>query len=157
MGALYHRFRNVTYWAALKVLGDPDEAEDVVHDVFLRLLENDSRGRELRPSFFRMAGRNGAMHLLRGRKGTVSTETVSLVSGRMDPDMRVIWLGEAKRIRRMLDDLPERCREVARLKLYKEATSRAIAEELGISEKAVEKQLARARSLLTNRVGSRPR
>lgn len=66
---LYERHYTMVYRAALRVTGNPADAEDVLQTVFLRIL---SRGAgadpELMPeAYFRRAAVNGAVDLLRRR------------------------------------------------------------------------------------------
>ncbi len=66
---LYERHYEVVFRAALRVTGNPADAEDVLQTVFLRLL---ARGRdveveELSAAYFRRAAVNAAVDLLRRR------------------------------------------------------------------------------------------
>jgi RNA polymerase sigma factor (sigma-70 family) len=66
---LYERHYAVVYRAALRVTGNPADAEDVLQTVFLRVL---SQGESLNPAqlpaaYFRRAAANAAVDLLRRR------------------------------------------------------------------------------------------
>ena len=66
---LYERHYEAVYRAALRVTGRPDEAEDVLQTVFLRLLSrsdlDEAAGRPA--AYFRRAAVNAAVDLLRRR------------------------------------------------------------------------------------------
>lgn len=74
-GELYERHYEAVFRAALRVTGNPSDAEDVLQTVFLRVLsraEKDEAGR--RPTaYFRRAAVNAAVDLLRRR--TIRGET----------------------------------------------------------------------------------
>ena len=74
-GALYERHCDAVFQAALRVTGNPADAEDVLQTVFLRVLsrseQDDAAGRP--GAYFRRAAVNAAVDLLRRR--TVHAET----------------------------------------------------------------------------------
>jgi RNA polymerase sigma-70 factor (ECF subfamily) len=67
--ALYERHYQAVFRAALRVTGDPADAEDVLQTVFLRVLaQGDEGGAARRPAaYFRRAAVNAAVDLLRRR------------------------------------------------------------------------------------------
>src|SRR6185436_17415549 len=67
--ALYARHYEAVFRAALRVIGNPADAEDVVQTVFLRILSRDDHEEAaLRPAaYFRRAAVNAAVDLLRRR------------------------------------------------------------------------------------------
>jgi RNA polymerase sigma-70 factor (ECF subfamily) len=71
---LYRRHFEAVFRAALRVTGNPADAEDVLQTVFLRLLRSDDHEAARRPAaYFRRAAVNAAVDLLRRR--TVHAET----------------------------------------------------------------------------------
>lgn len=68
-GALYERHCDAVFQAALRVTGNPADAEDVLQTVFLRVLsrseQDDAAGRP--GAYFRRAAVNAAVDLLRRR------------------------------------------------------------------------------------------
>ena len=68
-GALYARHYEAVFRAALRVTGNPADAEDVLQTVFLRVLsQNDHDEAAQRPTaYFRRAAVNAAVDLLRRR------------------------------------------------------------------------------------------
>jgi len=67
--ALYERYYEAVFRAALRVTGNPADAEDVLQTVFLRVLARgeDVEDVELRAAYFRRAAVNAAVDLLRRR------------------------------------------------------------------------------------------
>jgi RNA polymerase sigma-70 factor (ECF subfamily) len=66
---LYERHFAVVYRTALRITGNPADAEDVLQTVFLRILNQGSRlnPTELHQAYFRRASANAAVDLLRRR------------------------------------------------------------------------------------------
>jgi RNA polymerase sigma-70 factor (ECF subfamily) len=71
---LYERHCDAVFRAALRVTGNPADAEDVLQTVFLRVLARSEHAAGARPAaYFRRAAVNAAVDLLRRR--TVHAET----------------------------------------------------------------------------------
>ena len=66
---LYERHYEAVFRAALRVTGNPADAEDVLQTVFLRLMTRggDGQGVELPAAYFRRAAVNAAVDVLRRR------------------------------------------------------------------------------------------
>jgi RNA polymerase sigma factor (sigma-70 family) len=73
---LYERHYYAVYRTALRVTGNPADAEDVLQTVFLRILNREDRpGPESMPeAYFRRAAANAAVDLLRRRISHAETE-----------------------------------------------------------------------------------
>jgi len=66
---LYTRYADTVYQAALRVAGNPSDAEDVLQVVFLRLLNNrPTTTADSLDSYFRRAAINAAIDILRRKK-----------------------------------------------------------------------------------------
>jgi RNA polymerase sigma-70 factor (ECF subfamily) len=67
---LYERHYEAVFRAALRVTGNPADAEDVLQTVFLRVLARggDVEGVELQTAYFRRAAVNAAVDVLRRRE-----------------------------------------------------------------------------------------
>jgi RNA polymerase sigma-70 factor (ECF subfamily) len=66
---LYEQHYAMVYRTALRITGNPADAEDVLQTVFLRVLNQGDRqsSPELRPAYFHRASANAAVDLLRRR------------------------------------------------------------------------------------------
>jgi RNA polymerase sigma factor (sigma-70 family) len=73
---LYDRHYATVYRAALRITGNPADAEDVLQTVFLRVLNQGVRANalELPQSYFRRASANAAVDLLRRRASHAESE-----------------------------------------------------------------------------------
>jgi RNA polymerase sigma-70 factor (ECF subfamily) len=158
---LYRRYQGPIFGFAYRYMGNPDQAQDVLQETFLRV----HRGREqYLPSskfsswLFRIA-RNLCIDEKRrywNRRVMAETE----MAGRdPDADTNVLQsfaddgttaaerLGEdevSRRIREAIDQLSEEQREVMIMSKYQDLTYREIAEILGISAESVKQRAYRA-------------
>jgi RNA polymerase sigma-70 factor, ECF subfamily len=73
---LYDRHYATVYKAALRITGNPADAEDVLQTVFLRILNQGARTNpaELPQAYFRRASANAAVDLLRRRVSHAESE-----------------------------------------------------------------------------------
>jgi RNA polymerase sigma-70 factor (ECF subfamily) len=145
------------YWhlvveSAREVLGTRAEAEDAAQAVFYRLWATNSWKSVRHPaSFLRRAARNEALGMIRRRGKTVmlpirSAEEIPDSSSPPDEVVDATALGKV--VADAFNRLPGRCREVCERVLLTGLSHREVADELSISAKAVEKQVARGRRLL---------
>lgn len=143
--------------AAHGILGDHDDAEDVVQQIFLRILArwNLYSGRKLTRVYLVRAARNGALDMLRQGRPEISLapEGVrTLTDLRADSLELAVKEEESRLLAAFIESLPPACREVVSRIVSGQQTQREVARELGIGTKAVEKQMSRAYRL-AQRVG----
>ncbi len=135
-----------------------DAAEDIVHDVFLKLWQRRDSidiGRGLRGYLYTAVYNSALNHRKRdGRSVSDSDEAfTSMVSDDIHEDERIVADESAAEVRRALARLPERMRHVAILRWTHDLSRAEIAETLGTSEKTVANQLYRASELLREALG----
>lgn len=129
---------------------DMADVDDVVQESFLKTFLAWQKGRltSARGFLFTVAG-NVTVSLFRRRKFISDTPVselpaLSVLEDGTDVHETVCSQEELDLIAGAIAALPERCRQVAVLRLLRGCECRAIAEELGISEQTVRVQLARA-------------
>jgi len=133
------------------LLGNLEEAEDVVQDTFIRLLENAASWTpEARiGTWLHRVCYNRSIDLMRRRRDFVDDSTLEgLPDGGVLPDAGLIASEAALSLREAIDRLPTRQRTAILLFHFQEAAQREAAEIMGISEVAFESVLARARRQL---------
>jgi RNA polymerase sigma-70 factor (ECF subfamily) len=122
------------------------EIDDIVQDVYARLLRARAQGTVVSPKAFLFhAARNIALNQVRHRSYTHPTElTDNAVSSVLDPGEGVPeTVARAEDIQlliRAVQSLPERCRQVFTLRKIYGLSQKEIAARLGISENTVEVQ-----------------
>lgn len=133
-----------------------DEIHDLRQELYARIYEAASRALPTQPKSFLFAS---ARHLMtdRLRRGkVVSIEPM----GDFEPSCVLVdevtperWSGGRQTLHRLsdaLDRLPARCREVVWLRRVEDLSQKDVALRLGISEKTVEKQIAKGMRLLAD-------
>ena len=125
----------------LRIVGDADEAEDVVQDAFIKAWQAVDGGAHIDnfKSFIYRTVRNGCINALRSRKPTVGPEMIP------EADEEAVDTSERDaRIWHAIDKLPEACRRIFLLSKRDGLGNQEIADELGISIKTVKNQLTKA-------------
>ncbi|MGH2608611.1 MAG: RNA polymerase sigma factor [Tepidiformaceae bacterium] len=156
LGALYEAHGAALFRLAYRLLGSREDAEDVVHDVFVGLPEALQRYEErgaLDAWLKRVAARVALMRLRgRRRRGEVdlaaAEETVG--GGLSDPPTDV------RRLQAAVDRLPEHLRSVLVLKEIEGYSHAEVGGLLGISEGASRVRLARGHKRLRTLLEDEP-
>jgi RNA polymerase sigma-70 factor (ECF subfamily) len=138
-------------------LGSPDEAEDVLQDMWFRL-ERVPTGPIAEPAayLFRMAANLATdRRLSNTRREKRDDSWMSHMPGDDDyPDAerQMIASDELRRVEAALDEMPERMRRALLLFRVEERPQKDIAEDLGITVSGVEKLLRRGYRQLTEKM-----
>ncbi|PPL03701.1 RNA polymerase sigma-70 factor, ECF subfamily [Parapedobacter indicus] len=155
---IYDRFWNKLLVVAAKRLGSMPEAEEVVQDIFLNLW----RKREtftLKASFenylavavkFEIINRRAK----RMRENTLRVELGSLWPPVSDDKASFDLAYLQQQLEQTVNSLPPKCQLVFRLSRDDDYTNKQIAQELGVTEKAVEKHISKALKVLRKRLGN---
>jgi len=153
---LVHDYSGLLYLVALSLVRNPSEAEDVVQDVFLRVLE---RKRELaaivdlRPWLVRIAWNLALDRYRRVRPRQMDDLFAqSLVSADLPADQAVAEAGRIRQVLGAIERLPGKEREALLLSAMDELSAAEIAAVLGRSESSVRSLLFRARAHLRQRL-----
>lgn len=148
---------------ALHYLHDVDEAEDVVQDCFVRLLESgkydalcqpSSESRSLTTqlkSFLYASVRNACIDRLRCKNPVLQDVSPSDLQGVVSDEQAVDSSSREAELWTAIEQLPDRCREIFLMSKRDGMTYREIAEELDLSEKTVEHQISKALKILRGR------
>jgi len=131
-----------------------DELHDLRQEVNVRVYESAGRALPQQPRAFLFATARHLMTDRLRRSRVVSIEAM----GDLEPLHVLIdevsperWCGGREGLRKLaeaFDQLPTRCRQVVWMRRVEELAQKEVAMRLGISEKTVEKHLARAMRLL---------
>ena len=131
-----------------------DDLHDLRQEVYVRVYESAGKAFPTAPkSFLFTTARNLMADRLR-RNRVVSIETVgdfeslNVLVDEVTPER---WSGGRQTLKRLaeaFDRLPPRCREVVWLRRVEELSQKEVAVRLGVSEKTVEKQIAKGARLI---------
>jgi RNA polymerase sigma-70 factor (ECF subfamily) len=151
---LVRRTHRGVYTCALRLVGNPDDAADVTQDVYLRVVRKLSSFRH-EASFTTWLNRvttNVAMSALKRRTRRIAVEGAVVPPDTRDPAPdpaeRVETVALARRLERLVAELPEGQRQVLVLRdVYGQSTDE-VADAMGLTPGAVKVRLFRARERL---------
>ena len=129
---------------AQRIVGNADEAEDVVQDALLRLWTICDRVDNL-PGMARVVVRNLSLDLVRKRPQRVGIENI-LEDDDAEEDSRI------EQMMALISDLPTRQQTILRLRHVQGFSMQDIAQLVGSSEAAVRQSLSRARRTVRRRM-----
>ncbi|GLK73521.1 DNA-directed RNA polymerase sigma-70 factor [Ancylobacter dichloromethanicus] len=151
LGFLFRTEHERLMRAMRRLVGSPNTAEDLVQDVFVGLLRGSAfADAENKQAYLARCATNMALdHLRRERArarylcGSDLSDCEVACTAPL-PDETLQGVQELALLRRTVDQLPPKCRVVFLLSRDHGLTMREIAARLGLSEKTVEKHIARA-------------
>jgi len=167
---LVNRYSDKVYRLAYRITGNPDDAEEVLQEVFIILIEKLNTFRqESRFStwLYRVAANASYMFLRGGKKDKESQVSFDdykpyndhgVLEGVQDkdwsdiPDFKLLSLEGTQLIEKAIDELPEEYRIVFHMKDIEGLTSKEIARALGLSLPAVKSRVLRARLFLRDKL-----
>lgn len=167
---LVNRYTDKVYRLAYRITGDPTDAEEVLQEVFIILVEKLGTFRsesKFSTWLYRVASNASYMFLRNGKKfqsGSLSLddykpyndygvlEGVEEKDWSSTPDYQLLSREGAEKIEKAISELPEDYRVVFHMKDVEGLTSKEIAEALGLSLPAVKSRVLRARLFLRDRL-----
>lgn len=133
-----------------------DELHDLRQELYARIYEAATKALPSQPKAFLFAS---ARHLMTDRLRRAKVVSIEPM-GDFEPSLVLVdeisperWSGGRQALRQLsdaFDQLPDRCREVVWLRRVEELSQKDVALRLGISEKTVEKHIAKGMRLLAN-------
>lgn len=137
--------------------GDAALSEDLTQDVFLQLWDNRHKVKDdtLRPYLFTIA-RNFFLKNIRRQNYNLKFRSEYFENADNKSPEYILEMKEFDtKLQDSLAGLPERCRVVFLMNRIDGLSYRDIAEALGVSIKAVEKQMSKALSILRGKLGAK--
>lgn len=130
---------------ALRIVGDADDAEDMVQNAFLSAWQIIEAGADINniEAYLYRAVRNECISFMRRQKETVGSDSIPELC-----DDDIDTSESDARIWKAIEMLPEKCRNVFLLSKRDGLSNAEIADELGISIKTVKNQITKAFSIL---------
>ena len=152
-GALVEQHGNTVFRYAYSLTGDPDDAQDVVQEVFMTAWRKRRDVRLVDGSvlpWLLTTTRNHAANLARKRRrrGDVSLDGVEVVDASREPHDLVLDREQLDWIEATLSGLAPQLSEVVVACLVNERPYAEVAAELGLEITAVKKRVSRARAKL---------
>jgi RNA polymerase sigma-70 factor (ECF subfamily) len=145
---LVERYRTSAFWVSRYVVNDDDVANDVVQEAFVRVIERSDRYDPNRPfkAWFLQIVRNLSIDHLRRRRGVVGSEPLEYIP--VHADFGALERRElAQRIQEVMATLPEKYRELIRLRDVEGYGSDEIAQIIGVDYGTTRWRIHQARKL----------
>jgi RNA polymerase sigma-70 factor (ECF subfamily) len=148
---MYRAYRIRLCLFAYRMVHSLDDAEDIVHNVFLKIFEKEDSLNdivELKPYLYK-AVHNACINHLKKSQKISQTSTIEPVTPDGEDYLvkriedEVLW-----ELAQAVESLPTKCREVFKLSYMKHMSNDQIATELKISVNTVKSQKQRAKQLL---------
>lgn len=149
--ALYERHSETVYLTALRVTGNPADAEDVMQTVFMRVL---NQGEILDPdttpkSYFKRAATNASVDILR-RRTSRNEAPLEEGLGRASPEIPALL---KEQLRQAISQLEPRDAELFVLRFVEGMSNGELAELYGVEKPWVAMRLHRIRQQLQQEMG----
>jgi RNA polymerase sigma-70 factor (ECF subfamily) len=131
-----------------------EEIHDLRQEIYVRIYEAAAKARPAMPKSFLFTTARHLMtdRLRRGRVVSIEAvgdlDVLNVLIDEVSPERRMGARQELKRLTDAFDRLPDRCREVVWLRRVEELSQKQVAARMGISEKTVEKQVAKGARLI---------
>lgn len=155
---IFNRYNSLLCIHAFKKFGNREQAKDMVQEVFA-MLWNDRESLEPKSNlagYLYTCVHRRLLNWINHKK--IESKYIQSLQGLLDSDMgttdnlvREKQLSEI--IKREIDSLPERMRQVFMMSRYQQLSHKEIAEELGISEESVRSHVKGALKTLRVRLG----
>jgi len=133
---------------AQKFLNDPDQAKEIVQDMFVQLYEKREHLtiQTSLKSYLYQSVRNGCLNLIKQDKTHQKhhEEIKRSASGVDNWSDQMVDAELEKRIHIVISSLPPKCKEIFLLSRQEDLTNREISEKFNISIRTVENQITRA-------------
>jgi RNA polymerase sigma-70 factor, ECF subfamily len=143
--ALYERYYRRLCWYANSVLSDMDDAQDVVQDVFIRLINAPEKFDATRTfsSWVYAVTRNKCLNLIRDRntRTRILREAVPIINDAHTTPDQPDPEHQRMEVERVVEGLKDKDRAIFRMRFDEKKSIRQIADELGAPEGTVKSSI----------------
>ena len=147
---LFQQFYRPLCMYALHYLQDVTQAEDMVQDAFVTMIEQQQNGKEINnhKAYLYTTVRNNCLDMIRREQQSVTMIMPQDADGAISDEEAAERSFHEAELWTAIDSLPERCRIIFLMAKRDGKRYREIATELGITEKTVEHQVSKALKIL---------
>lgn len=158
--ALVTRHVRKFHAAAYRMCGDAQESEDIVQEAFLKLWDkpqmwDSSRGAKFATWFYRIVT-NLAIDKMRRKKAIPAGDVITIFADtRESQDTELYEKQRQEALENAIQSLPDRQKAALNLCFYEGLSNKEAADTLGVSVKALESLLVRAKAALKEELSKR--
>ena len=151
---LYEQYKQLMFYTAFQILKRPQDAEDAVHDTFIRIIDNLCKIKDVdspqTKAFCIVIARNVAVDILRKSKKSVfvTEEELDFYESDIKNEETALSNIGVERLKQALRRLPKEYYDVLMLNVKFGCSLSEMSGILGISYQAVRYKLRKARSIL---------
>lgn len=160
---LYEATSKAVYFTALKIVGNPSDAEDIAQDTYVTAISklSDLKDNATFPKWIKTIAANTAKNYMTKKKpmlfNTDEDEEATLgsipeVSDEFIPDQAADKKETCRLVSEMIDNLPEKQRAALVMFYYDEMTISEIAEAMGTNDNTIKSRLNYARKYIKDEV-----
>lgn len=151
---IYDRYWSKLHHYALNVLDDRVVCEDIIQEVFVSLWQKkDSQKIEnLSAYLFQSVKFQIFKHLRNGKIAQRHLERITLLQSHNDTEEQLIAKELEIELTKVIDRLPERCRQIFVLSRFEHLSNQEIALQLGLSVQTVKNQISKALASLRTQI-----
>lgn len=150
---------------SIQFIGDQDKARSVAQDAFIKLWENREKVQKINgiPSFLYRSVKTDCLNIIRHKKVVQNYNSRKLQERESALHTEILYslnfdsvtFSELENIiDKSIEELPDKCKQVFVKKRFENKKNKEIAEELGITIKAVEANITRATKFLKLRLAN---
>ncbi len=143
---LYEKYWTQTYSKAYQRLKDEHEAKNIVQEIFVNIWVRRGEKIENFPAYLNIAVRNRVYKLVEKQKCISPFLNIleNISSPNQNADGNILWQEFYSSYETLLAKLPQKRQQIFRLRFHEDQTTKAIANQMGISRKTVQNQLGKA-------------
>ena len=141
----YDRYFGKVYGFALSKVEQETVAQDIAHDVFVKILDQFSNKEKRTEAYLFTVTHNRIIDYYRALSREKTMKLALSSQGDAEPLIAPLEEnGQMDAVKKAIEKLPRQRREIVQLKQFQGLTSQEIAERLAISKRTVENQFYRA-------------
>ena len=151
---IYDRYWSRLFYYALNVLEDRTICEDIVQEVFVSLWQKSDSLKINNLSAYLLQSVKFQIfnHLRNGKIAQQYLERISFLQFHNDTEEQLIAKELESELTRLIDLLPERCRQIFLLSRFEHRSNQEIALQLGLSVQTVKNQISKALASLREEI-----
>lgn len=146
---LFNQYNRLVYTVAFEILKTIDDAQDVVAEVFIKMINNiytiENIQRDKLSAYCAVTAKNTALNIIKSRKKTIFLDDLTEIADESSSDVQdfIFKKDDEKFLSGILDELPKADVKILKLRFSDGLSHKEIGKILDISEENSRKRLQR--------------